>query len=188
MKKISMFLAALFLAALAAGCGGEPQGTGPSRTSSDGTTGAQSPKSCAEAPLVEEAPDGLPAPLSDIEPLTINTSGGERVELRVEIADDFGEDAQGLMFRKSLGEDCGMLFVYDHEETLSFWMRNTYIPLSIAYINSDGEIIDLQDMKPLDDEPPSYVSAEPAQYALEVNQGFFRENGVEVGDQVELPG
>ncbi|MCA3748442.1 MAG: DUF192 domain-containing protein [Rubrobacter sp.] len=91
------------------------------------------------------------------------------------------------MYRTALGEDRGMLFVFDRERRLSFWMRNTLIPLSIAYIDSEGRIVDIQDMKPLDDDPPHYVSAEPAMYALEVNRGFFEERGVEVGDTVELP-
>ena len=66
-------------------------------------------------------------------------------------------------------------------------MRNTLIPLSIAYIDSEGRIVDIQDMKALDDDPPHYVSAKPARYALEVNKGFFDERGVEVGDRTELP-
>jgi uncharacterized membrane protein (UPF0127 family) len=92
------------------------------------------------------------------------------------------------MGRTALGEDKGMLFVFDGEQELSFWMKGTLIPLSVAYMDSEGRIVDIQDMKPLDDEPPHYASAEPAQYALEVNQGFFDERGVEVGDRAELPG
>jgi uncharacterized membrane protein (UPF0127 family)/predicted small secreted protein len=119
--------------------------------------------------------------------VTINASGGERVEVRVEIADDLSEQSRGLMYRTALAEDRGMLFVYPDEEELSFWMKNTLIPLSIAFIDSEGRIVDIQDMKPLDDDPPHYVSAEPAQYALEVNEGFFEERGVEVGDRANLP-
>ena len=117
----------------------------------------------------------------------IDASGGEEVAVGVEIADDPVERAQGLMNRTELAENRGMLFVFAEERELSFWMRNTLIPLSIAYIDSGGRIVDIQDMEPLDDERPHYVSAEPAQYALEVNQGFFEERGVEVGDSVELP-
>jgi uncharacterized membrane protein (UPF0127 family) len=91
------------------------------------------------------------------------------------------------MGRTALPEDRGMLFVFGREQVLSFWMRNTHIPLSIAYIDSEGRIVDIQDMKPLDDDPPHYVSAEPVRYALEVNQGFFEERGIEVGDRAELP-
>jgi uncharacterized membrane protein (UPF0127 family) len=78
-----------------------------------------------------------------------------------------------------------MLFVYDHEQVLSFWMKDTLIPLSIAYIDVEGRIVDIQDMQPLDE--TSHPSAKPAQYALEVNQGFFEGRGVMVGDMVELP-
>ena len=118
--------------------------------------------------------------------VTIHASCGE-VRVRVEVADDPADRAKGLMYRKALGVNRGMLFVYPEEQRLSFWMRNTLIPLSIAFIDSERRIIDIQDMKPLDDEPPHYVSAEPAQYALEVNQGFFEKRGVKVGDRVELP-
>ena len=125
---------------------------------------------------------------SGLRRLVIDASGGEKVEVRVEVADDIFERARGLMDRTTLGENRGMLFIYPEEQRLSFWMRNTLIPLSIAFIDSERRIIDIQDMKPLDDEPPNYVSAEPAQYALEVNQGFFEERSVKVGDRVELPG
>jgi uncharacterized membrane protein (UPF0127 family) len=119
--------------------------------------------------------------------VTIDASGGERVEVHVEIADDHFERARGLMYRTALAENRGMLFVFPDEEERSFWMRNTLIPLSIAFMDSEGRIVDIQDMKPLDDDPPHYVSAEPAQYALEVNKGFFEERGVKVGDRANLP-
>ena len=120
--------------------------------------------------------------------LTIVNSVGGRVPVGVEIADMDAERQTGLMGRTILPEDTGMLFVFEGEQTLSFWMRDTLIPLSIAYIDAQGRIVDIQDMQPLDDVPPHYVSAEPARYALEVNQGFFEERGVMVGDTVELPG
>jgi uncharacterized protein len=107
--------------------------------------------------------------------------------VRVEVADDLAEQAKGLMDRTALGENRGMLFVYPEERALSFWMKNTLIPLSIAFIDAQRRIIDIQDMKPLDDKAPHYVSAEPAQYALEVNRGFFEQRGVKIGDRVELP-
>jgi uncharacterized protein len=119
--------------------------------------------------------------------VVIDASGGKKVEVRVEIADNLWEQERGLMYRTALGEDRGMLFVYPSERKLSFWMKNTYIPLSIAYIDSKGRITDILDMKPLDDKPPHYNSSEPVQYALEVNQGFFDKNGVKVGDHAQLP-
>lgn len=118
---------------------------------------------------------------------TVTTSAGERVPVEVEIADTDAERQTGLMGQNVLPENAGMLFVFEGEQTLSFWMRDTLIPLSIAYIDAEGRIVDIQDMQPLDDVPPHYVSAEPAQYALEVNQGFLEEQGVVVGDTVELP-
>jgi uncharacterized membrane protein (UPF0127 family) len=116
------------------------------------------------------------------------------VELQVEIADEPAEQSKGLMDRTSLPENRGMLFVYDRETSHAFWMKNTLIPLSIAYIDSEGRIVDIQKMEPVsrsstipDSDLPRYVAAEPALYALEVNQGFFEEHGVEVGDEAELP-
>ena len=124
---------------------------------------------------------------SGLRTLVIEASGGKEVEVRVEVADDLAEQAKGLMDRTTLGENRGMLFVFPEERELSFWMKNTLIPLSIAFIDSESRIIDIQEMKPLDDEPPHYVSAEPARYALEVNRGFFEERGVRVGNRVKLP-
>ena len=102
--------------------------------------------------------------------------------LHVEVVDTPETMRKGLMYRKSLERDRGMLFVYEEERRLSFWMANTSIPLSIAFIREDGTIVDIQDMTPFDERP--HVSAEPAQFALEVNQGWFREHGVRVGDRV----
>lgn len=117
--------------------------------------------------------------------LNIIKSSGERVEVEVEIADDDTERQRGLMGRTELAENAGMLFIFEDEQPRSFWMKDTLIPLSIAYIAADGHIVDIQDMQPLDE--TSYPSAEPAQYALEVNQGFFREQGIQVGDRLDLP-
>jgi len=155
----------LFVLVLLAGCGSS--GSGATASPGAESTGA------ASGP--------------ELRTVTIDSSGGEKVEVRVEIADDLPEQERGLMDRTALGKDRGMLFVYSDEEVRSFWMKNTLVPLSIAYVDSDGRIVDLQDMKPLDDDPPHYVSAEPAQYALEVNQGFFAEHGIKVGDRAELP-
>ena len=111
-------------------------------------------------------------------------SGDADVRVQVEVADDMDEMQKGLMGRTALAEDAGMLFVYPEERELSFWMRDTLIPLSIAFMDSGGCIVDIQDMKP---QTGDYPSAKPAQYALEVNKGFFDERGVEVGDRARLP-
>jgi uncharacterized protein len=142
----------------------------------------------SEGPSSVENPVAVEPGSSPLPILTIINSVGEEVPVRIEIADTDAERQTGLMGRTTLEADAGMLFVFDQEQTLSFWMKDTLIPLSIAYIDSEGRIVDIQDMQPLDDLPPQYVSAEPAQYALEVNQGFFEERGVTIGDMVELPG
>ena len=133
-----------------------------------------------------EIPAAAGTEVSPLPTLTINSVGG-RVPVGVEVADTDAERQAGLMGRTVLPEDAGMLFVFEGEQTLSFWMKDTLIPLSIAYIDAEGRIVDIQDMQPLDDVSPHYVSAEPARYALEVNQGFFEERGVMVGDTLELP-
>ena len=143
---------------------------GTSTTTSNATT----PSTTAKTPSPNESAT-----------IAIDASSGERVEVKVEIADDPAERQRGLMERTALAENAGMLFVFNREQQLSFFMRNTLIPLSIAYIDGGGRIVDIQDMQPLDVTP--HPSSAPARYALEVNQGFFREHGVEVGDTVELP-
>lgn len=104
--------------------------------------------------------------------------------LLIELACTADQQQQGLMFRRDLPEQRGMLFVFAQERVLSFWMRNTYVPLSIAYIDAKGKIVDLQDMQPLDE--TGHPSAAPARYALEVKQGWFKRHGVAVGDQIKL--
>jgi uncharacterized membrane protein (UPF0127 family) len=105
--------------------------------------------------------------------------------LLVEIADTEATRTKGLMFRKSLKDTEGMLFIFDQEEELSFWMKNTFIPLSIGYFNKSKKLIDIQDMAPVASEMqtdlPSYPSKEPAMYALEVPKGWFKKNKVHLG-------
>ncbi len=107
--------------------------------------------------------------------------------LTVEVADDHTERAQGLMYRKELGADAGMLFVYPDLAPRSFWMKNTTVPLSIAYLDADGRVVSVADMTPMSTE--SVPSAGPAQYALEVNRGWYGARGVTQGAVVTgLPG
>jgi hypothetical protein len=107
----------------------------------------------------------------------------DTVTLFVELAQDDEKRERGLMFRESLPENQGMLFIFDIEHRLSFWMRNTFVPLDIAFMDATGVIVDIQQMQPLD-ETRSYVSTFPALYAIEVNQGWFKRHGIEVGDRV----
>ncbi len=105
--------------------------------------------------------------------------------LWVEVADRPDTRQTGLMFRRSLPEDEGMLFVFEEPQMLEFWMKNTYVPLDIAFIASDGRILNIEAMKPLDD-GPRYRSKGSARYAVEANRGWFDRHGVKPGDQVHF--
>ncbi|SUA65467.1 DUF192 domain-containing protein [Oligella urethralis] len=103
--------------------------------------------------------------------------------LEVEIAATNQSRQRGLMHRHVMAEERGMLFVFEQAERLCFWMRNTYIPLSIAYLDKDATIIEIFDMQALDER--SVCSTAPAQFALEVNQGWFERHHIQVGQRVE---
>jgi len=113
---------------------------------------------------------------------------------RLWIADDSQEQARGLMFiaAKQMaplpdGTDRGMVFVFPRERQLSFWMKNTIIPLDIAYLDANGIVVSIHTMAPLDDRVGQYPSGRPAKYAIEVNADRFRNLGLEPGDQIEIP-
>ena len=106
-------------------------------------------------------------------------------KIRAEVARTEEEKSRGLMFRDKLGPDEGMLFIYEREEFLSFWMKNTPLPLSIAFIDPRGKIVDIQDMEPFT--LRTHTSARPALYALEMNKGWFKKNGIRVGNVVKMP-
>lgn len=112
---------------------------------------------------------------------------GTKAEYTVYIADTDETRQVGLMnvTEEELSTDRGMLFVFESDELLSFWMRNTIIPLDIAFIRSDGLIVATYTMEPLTDQ--GYPSVEAAQFALEVRAGQFAEHGVVRGDRVQIP-
>ena len=116
--------------------------------------------------------------------LSITRPGSEPVEITVEIARTDQERAQGLMYRKKLPDGAGMIFIFERDEQLSFWMKNTLIPLSIAFIASDGRITEIKDMQPLD--LTSVTSSRSVRYALETPQGWFNRAGVKPGDTVKV--
>ena len=101
-----------------------------------------------------------------------------------EIAASPEERQQGLMHRESLAQGAGMLFVFEDSQERSFWMANTYVPLDIAYMDEELTIVSILAMTPLDTN--LYPSGAPAMYALEVNQGWFAAQGIEVGDRAEV--
>ncbi len=105
-------------------------------------------------------------------------------EIWVEVAKTPEERNRGLMGRKYLGKDEGMLFIFEAEDYHSFWMKNTLIPLSIAFIDGDGRIVWMTDMKPLTLD--SHVPPKPILFALEMNKGWFSKNGIKAGDMVRF--
>jgi hypothetical protein len=104
--------------------------------------------------------------------------------LNVEFAHNFEQRARGLMYRDALCEDCGMLFEFDYARTAGFWMKNTFIPLDIAYIDGQGVIADIKPMYPL--LLKSVSSSRDVLYALEMNQGWFEKQGIAVGDRIQI--
>lgn len=118
----------------------------------------------------------------ELTPLTVGPA-----KLQVEVADSPHEREVGLMHRKRLPADQGMLFVYPDAAERRFWMKNTYVPLSIAFVDPTGVIVSMADMLPMDTR--TTPSEHAAMYAIEVNRGWFAEQGVRVGDAVVgLPG
>lgn len=111
-------------------------------------------------------------------------------KITVEIANTPQQQQRGLMYREKMAADTGMLFIFNQEQPLNFWMKNTYINLSIAYIGKNKKIVDIQDMKAtsaIDTQWATYPSAKPGMYALEMNQGWFTKNRIKIGDLLVLP-
>lgn len=114
---------------------------------------------------------------------------GETVRVKIEIADSGEERSHGLMFRRSLDADAGMLFVYPGEGLRSFWMKNTIIPLDILFFDSEGQIVSTTTMTPCKKDPcTTYLSAAPAQYVLEVNKGFIADHEIGEGWTIQWNG
>jgi uncharacterized membrane protein (UPF0127 family) len=105
------------------------------------------------------------------------------VTVEAEVADETDERTIGLMGRKELAEGKGMLFVFREPQPLGFWMRDTVVPLSIAYINAAGVIREIHDLQPLD-ENPARSAFRDLLYALEVPQGWFQKNKILPGDRI----
>lgn len=114
----------------------------------------------------------------------ISISIGEHVAV-VEVAVTPEQKRIGLMNRSELLPNHGMLFVFEREDYLRFWMKDTYVPLSIAFIDARGRIFQIEDMEPLNEDV--HASRARALYALEMEQGWFRERGIEPGAVVEFP-
>ncbi|MCV2354152.1 DUF192 domain-containing protein [Paucibacter sp. B2R-40] len=122
--------------------------------------------------LAQDRPQSLPA---------IKLGAGMHV-ISAEVAQSPEQRATGLMNRPSMGANEGMLFVFEEANPQCFWMKNTLLPLSIAFIADDGTVVNIADMKPqaLD----SHCSAKPVRYALEMNQGWFAKRGIKTGSKL----
>lgn len=107
-------------------------------------------------------------------------------ELLAEVATTPEQLMTGMMFRKEIGENEGMLFVFQNPHRASFYMKNTFVPLSIAYINPDGVIMEIYDLQPLN-ETSVTATNENIQFALEVKQGWFKENNITAGTVIKTP-
>ena len=106
-------------------------------------------------------------------------------KLNVNIVRKPSQMAKGLMGISKMPKDEGMLFSYPEEKILSFWMKSTPLPLSIAFIDKNKKIIQIEDLKPFDE--TSVKSIKPAMWALEVNKGWFCGNKIKIGDKIVLP-
>lgn len=164
-------LAALVLAtgALAAGCNGGDDPAAAPPTADDG------------AGMTEPAEVAF-----ETGEVVIETDGARRT-LTVEIAETPEQQQLGLMFREALPRTSGMVFVFPDEHRGGFWMKNTVVPLSIAFYDRSGRIVSILDMEPCREDPcPVYDPGVPYRGALEVNQGLFADWGVAVGDRIRL--
>lgn len=127
------------------------------------------------------------APRPELPTARLTVQGnGVSAALTVELAATPEQRQKGLMLRQSMPEDAGMLFLFPGENSIGFWMKNTYIPLSIAYLAADGTVMEIRDGKPLDD-VTILTPQRPYRYVLEVNQGWFQRKGLGVGSKVVIP-
>jgi len=125
--------------------------------------------------------------LGCIKTARVEVLGDERVSFNVEIADSFVKKRLGLMFRKGLEKDQGMLFVYQKPEGKSFWMKNTKIALDIIFISKDKKIVNIEQADPCSQKPcRRYHSRGKVMYTLEINQGLSRQYGFKAGTAVNF--
>jgi uncharacterized membrane protein (UPF0127 family) len=123
--------------------------------------------------LAQDAPQSLPA---------IKLSAGMHV-IQAELAQTPSERSTGLMFRKTMGTNDGMLFAFEEPGQQCFWMKNTLLPLSVAFVADDGNIVNIEDMKPLTLD--SHCSTKPVRFVLEMNDGWFVKRGIKPGTKLK---
>jgi uncharacterized membrane protein (UPF0127 family) len=126
----------------------------------------------------------LPALAQDMPVIQLNA--GMHL-IRAEVAAEFGTRMRGLMHRASMPPNAGMLFIFDESTTHCMWMKNTLIPLSVAFIDDKGAITNVEDMQPQTED--SHCASRPARYALEMNRGWFAARGIKPGSRIGgIPG
>ena len=125
-----------------------------------------------QAASAQDSPQKLPV---------ISLSAGMHV-IHAMLAQTPEERSTGLMFRKEMGNNEGMLFVFEQAATQCFWMKNTFLPLSTAFVRDDGSIVNIEDMKPQTTD--SHCSKEPVRFVLEMNQGWFAKKGLKPGSKL----
>ena len=113
---------------------------------------------------------------------TTQLSAGIHI-IRAEVANTEATRRDGLMFRRELAGNDGMLFVFERPDVQCFWMRNTLLPLSIAFIADDGTIVNIEDMAPQTEDP--HCAKKPVRYALEMAQGWFDQHGIKTGKKLD---
>ncbi len=129
--------------------------------------------------------DSAPTFKNEGELLFINATAGDTLAtIDIEIADNEQKTAKGLMYRSSMPQNAGMLFLMPNEEIQGFWMRNTYIPLDMIFVNGNMEIVTIhRNTTPMLES--SYISTAPALYVVEVNAGFCSKNNINEGDIID---
>jgi len=115
------------------------------------------------------------------QPPTMQLNAGIHL-IRAELAADFTTRMTGLMHRKSMPQNAGMLFIFDDKSMHCMWMKNTLIPLSVAFIDDDGAIVNIADMEPHSEQ--SHCATKPVRYALEMNRGWFAARGIKPGTRI----
>lgn len=105
--------------------------------------------------------------------------------IQTQVAQDFDQRQTGLMWRKEMPQNEGMLFVFEQAGVQCFWMRNTILPLTAAFVADDGTIVNLEDMKPMSDD--SHCSKKPVRFVLEMNQGWFAKRNIQAGFKLSGP-
>ncbi len=141
---------------------------------------------CSDDPEAEKIIEPEPVVFEKEGELYLVKASGDTVQkLDIEIADDSYERQTGLMYRESMEESQGMLFIYPEAARRSFYMKNTYIPLDILFFGSDSTAVSFQEnAEPLDETP--LPSGEPAQFVLEINGGLVQEWNIEEGDKIDF--